>query len=65
MSLSKLDIEKFIIIGDYSLWKLKMRTLLIHQELKSALEEKEEEIVQQVLNLIKRKGRFLTEHTTY
>lgn len=65
MSLSKLDIEKFTIIGDYSLWKLKMRTLLIHQELKSALEEKEEEIVQQVLNLIKRKGRFLTEHTTY
>lgn len=44
MSLSKLDIEKFIIIGDYSLWKLKMRTLLIHQELKSALEEKEEDL---------------------
>lgn len=44
MSLSKLDIEKFTIIGDYSLWKLKMRTLLIHQELKSALEEKEEDL---------------------
>lgn len=44
MSLSKLDIEKFIIIGDYSLWKLKMRTLLIHQGLKSALEEKEEDL---------------------
>lgn len=44
MSLSKLDIEKFIIIGDYSLWKLKMRTLLIHQGLKSALEEKEKDL---------------------
>lgn len=44
MSLSKLNIEKFTIIGDYSLWKLKMRTLLIHQDLKSALKEKEKDL---------------------
>lgn len=42
MSLSKLDIEKFTIIGDYSLWKLKMRALLIHQGLESTLKEEED-----------------------
>lgn len=39
MSLPKLDIEKFTIGGDLSLWKIKMRVLHIHQGLKSALEE--------------------------
>ena len=39
MSLPKLDIEKFTIGGDFSLWKMRMRVVLIHQGLESALEE--------------------------
>ncbi|KAK9185556.1 hypothetical protein WN943_025912 [Citrus x changshan-huyou] len=39
MSLSKPDIERFTIGGDFSLWRMKMRALLIHQGLESALEE--------------------------
>ena len=31
MSLPKPDIEKFTISGDFSLWKMKMRALLVHQ----------------------------------
>ncbi|KAH9779244.1 hypothetical protein KPL71_007654 [Citrus sinensis] len=39
MSLPKPDIEKFTIGSDFSLWKMKMRALLVHQGLESALEE--------------------------
>ncbi|KAH9699128.1 hypothetical protein KPL71_024224 [Citrus sinensis] len=39
MSLPKPDIEKFTIGGDFSLWKMKMRALIVHQCLESALEE--------------------------
>ena len=39
MSLPKPDIERFTIGGDFSLWKMKMRALLVHQGLESALEE--------------------------
>ena len=39
MSLPKHDIEKFTIGGDFSLWRMKMRALLVHQGLESALEE--------------------------
>ncbi|KAH9762165.1 hypothetical protein KPL70_000710 [Citrus sinensis] len=39
MSLPKPDIERFTIDGDFSLWKMKMRALLVHQGLESALEE--------------------------
>lgn len=39
MSLPKPEIEKFIIGGDFSLWKMNMRALLVHQGLESALEE--------------------------
>ena len=39
MSLPKPDIEKFTIGGDFSLWKMKMRALLVHQGLESALKE--------------------------
>lgn len=41
MSLLKLEIVKFTIGGDFSLWKMKMRTLFFHQGLESALEEKD------------------------
>ena len=43
MSLSKHEIEKFTNGGDFSLWKLKMRALLVHQGLESALEEDDPE----------------------
>ncbi|KAH9658262.1 Integrase catalytic domain-containing protein [Citrus sinensis] len=43
MSLPKHEIEKFTIGGDFSLWKLKMRALLVHQGLESALEEDDPE----------------------
>ena len=43
MSFLKHEIEKFTIGGDFSLWKLKMRALLVHQGLKSALEEEDPE----------------------
>ena len=43
MSLPKHEIEKFTIGGDFSLWKLKMRALLVHQGLESALEEEDPE----------------------
>ena len=39
MSLPKPDIERFTIGGDFSLWRMKMRALLVHQGLESALEE--------------------------
>ncbi|KAH9800568.1 hypothetical protein KPL71_000711 [Citrus sinensis] len=39
MSLPKPVIERFTIGGDFSLWKMKMRALLVHQGLESALEE--------------------------
>ena len=39
MSLPKPDIEKFTISGDFSLWKMKMRALVVHQGFESALEE--------------------------
>ncbi|KAH9686485.1 Integrase catalytic domain-containing protein [Citrus sinensis] len=41
MSLPKPEIEKFTIGGDFSLWKMKMRALIIHQGLESALEEED------------------------
>lgn len=37
--LLKLKIEKFTISGDFSLWKMKTRALLVHQGLNSALEK--------------------------
>ncbi|KAH9736371.1 hypothetical protein KPL71_018077 [Citrus sinensis] len=43
MSLPRHEIEKFTIGGDFSLWKLKMRALLVHQGLESALEEEDPE----------------------
>ncbi|KAH9743388.1 hypothetical protein KPL70_003281 [Citrus sinensis] len=43
MSLPKPEIEKFTIDGDFSLWKMKMRALLVHQGLESALEEEDSE----------------------
>ncbi|KAH9668944.1 hypothetical protein KPL70_021590 [Citrus sinensis] len=43
MSLPKYEIEKFTIGGDFSLWKLKMRALLVHQGLESTLEEEDPE----------------------
>ncbi|KAH9697399.1 hypothetical protein KPL71_023589 [Citrus sinensis] len=39
MSLPKPDIERFTIGGDFSLWRMKMRALFVHQGLESALEE--------------------------
>ncbi|KAH9762289.1 hypothetical protein KPL70_000762 [Citrus sinensis] len=39
MSLPKPDIERFTIGGDFSLWRMKMRALLVHQGLESTLEE--------------------------
>lgn len=41
MSLPKLEIEKFTIDGDFSLWKMKIRAMLVHQGLESALEEED------------------------
>lgn len=62
MSFPKPEIEKFTIDGDFSLSKMKMRTLLVHQGHESAL--KEEDINgQQALNLMKRRGKFKIEHT--
>jgi len=43
MSIPRHEIEKFTIGGDFSLWKLKMRALLVHQGLESALEEEDPE----------------------
>ena len=43
MSLPKPKIEKFTIGGDLSLWKMKMRALLVHQGLELALEEEDPE----------------------
>ncbi|KAH9744862.1 hypothetical protein KPL70_003863 [Citrus sinensis] len=43
MSLPKHEIEKFTIGGDFSLWKLKMKALLMHQGLESALDEEDPE----------------------
>ncbi|KAH9801638.1 hypothetical protein KPL71_001098 [Citrus sinensis] len=43
MSLPKPEIEKFTIGGDFSLWKMKMRALLVHQGLEPALEEEDPE----------------------
>ena len=43
MSLPKHEIEKFTIGGDFSLWKLKMRALLVHQGLEYALEKDDPE----------------------
>ncbi|KAH9681573.1 Integrase catalytic domain-containing protein [Citrus sinensis] len=43
MSLPKPKIEKFTIGGDFSLWKMKMRALLVHQGLELALEEEDPE----------------------
>ena len=43
MSLPKHEIEKFTIRGDFSLWKLKIRALIVHQGLESALEEEDPE----------------------
>ena len=39
MSLPKPEIEKFTIGVDFSLWKMKIRALLIHQGLESALKK--------------------------
>ncbi|KAH9752456.1 hypothetical protein KPL71_014688 [Citrus sinensis] len=44
MSLPKPEIEKFTIGGDLSLWKMKMRALLVHQGLELALEEEDPKI---------------------
>ena len=41
MSLPKPEIEKFTIGGDFSLWKMKIRALLVHQRLELALEEED------------------------
>lgn len=41
MSLPKQEIEKITIGGDFSLWKIKTRALLVHQGLESALEEED------------------------
>ncbi|KAH9670481.1 hypothetical protein KPL70_017006 [Citrus sinensis] len=43
MSLPKLEIEKFTIGGDFSLWKMKMKALLVHQGLESDLKEEDPE----------------------
>ena len=43
MSLPKLEIEKFTIGGDFSLWKMNMRALLVHQGLEYALEEEDQD----------------------
>ncbi len=43
MSLPKPEIEKFTIGSDFSLWKKKMRAFLVHQGLKSALEEEDQD----------------------
>ncbi|KAH9651061.1 hypothetical protein KPL70_026606 [Citrus sinensis] len=43
MSLPRHEIEKFTIGGDFSLWKLKMKALLVHQGLESALDEEDPE----------------------
>ena len=43
MSLPKPKIEKLTIGGDFSLWKMKMRVLLIHQGLETALKEADPE----------------------
>lgn len=63
MSLPTPKIEKFTIGGDFSLLKMKMRTLLVHQGLESALEE-EDINGQQALNLMKRRDKFKIEHTS-
>ena len=44
MSLPKPDIERFTIGGDFSLWRMKMRALLVHQgleDVKASLSSKE------------------------
>ena len=41
MSLPKLEIEKFTIGGDFSLWKMKTKALLVHQGLESYLKEED------------------------
>lgn len=35
----KLDVEKFIEENDFHMWRLKIRTLLVHQRLDEALSE--------------------------
>ena len=45
ISLPKPEIEKFTIGGDFSLWKMKIRALLVHHGLESALEEEDPKTV--------------------
>ena len=64
MSLPKHEIEKFTIGGDFSLWKLKMRALLVHQGLESALEEDDPKALSTLVSDEKRKQIQNRAHST-
>ena len=56
MYIPKPDIEKFTIRGDFSLWKMKMRALFVHQGFESALDE----MILEIQSLMRRKDRYMT-----
>ncbi|KAH9679844.1 hypothetical protein KPL71_026299 [Citrus sinensis] len=64
MSLPKHEIEKFTIGGDFSLWKLKMRALLVHQGLESTLEKDDPEAPSTSVSDEKRKQIQNKAHST-
>ncbi|KAH9763595.1 hypothetical protein KPL70_001222 [Citrus sinensis] len=64
MSLPKHEIEKFTIGGDFSLWKLKMRALLVHRGLEYALEEDDPEAPSTSMSDEKRKQIQNRTHST-
>nr|KYP63321.1 hypothetical protein KK1_017890 [Cajanus cajan] len=39
MAMAKMEIEKFSGLGDFSLWRVKMNALLVHQGLDAALSD--------------------------
>ncbi|KAH9801557.1 hypothetical protein KPL71_001080 [Citrus sinensis] len=61
---SKHEIEKFTIGGDLSLWKLKMRALLVHRGLEYALEEDDPEAPSTSMSDEKRKQIQNRTHST-
>lgn len=64
MSLPKLEIEKFTIGGDFSLWKMKMKALLVHQGLESDLKEEDPETAESSRSDEKMKHMHNRAHST-